>query len=52
MCDYIAAVKVEVKQSDHCRKDIINVLTMLAKKAGPVNLRPNVSGYHIISANY
>jgi hypothetical protein len=39
ICDYIAAVKVEVNPSDHYRRDIISVLAMLAKRAGSVNFK-------------
>jgi integrase len=39
ICDYIAALKVEIKPSDYYRENIINLLTMLAKKIKSVDFK-------------
>src|SRR5919198_1482386 len=39
ICNYIAALKVEVKPSDYYHENIINLLTMLAKKIKSVDFK-------------
>src|SRR5215218_2528286 len=39
ICDYIAALKVEVKPADHYRRDNIELLTRLAKKSYDRNFK-------------
>lgn len=39
ICDYIDALQIEIKPSVHYRRDIVSLLTILAKKAGSVNFK-------------
>ena len=39
ICDYIAALQIEVRPSDHYRRGIIDVLAMLAKRAGTTSFK-------------